>query len=249
MLAVLLTLFPNPKTAPTLFLLGHSMGAAPTLEAAPELQKRGYRVGGVIVLDVVEGSAMEALPLMPSIIASRPSSFASVEEAIEWQYVWLIPDLGPACYTDLLLVCVYSSVSTQTLRSSTSARLSVPSILRLIDPSSPSSRLTWKTDLLSSSPFWESWYRGLSAKFLGARSARMLVLAGQDRMDQPLMIGQMQGGRCSFLPVSLPLDLFLTRFSCLSVRTIIRQIPTRRPLGLWSSRCSRSAGTTWRVTG
>lgn len=31
------------------------MGAAPTLNALPELQKAGYSVPGVIVLDVVEG--------------------------------------------------------------------------------------------------------------------------------------------------------------------------------------------------
>lgn len=32
------------------------MGAAPTLEASPVLQKEGYNIPGVIVLDVVEGT-------------------------------------------------------------------------------------------------------------------------------------------------------------------------------------------------
>jgi protein phosphatase methylesterase 1 len=36
-------------------LMGHSMGAAPILEVSPVLQKEGYSVPGVIVLDVVEG--------------------------------------------------------------------------------------------------------------------------------------------------------------------------------------------------
>ena len=30
---------------------------------------------------------MDALPLMKSIIAARPSSFRSVSDAIQWQYV------------------------------------------------------------------------------------------------------------------------------------------------------------------
>lgn len=42
-------------------------------------------------------------------------------------------------------------------------------------------------DLLS------GWFTGLSSKFLAARTARLLVLAGTDRLDKELMIGQMQG--------------------------------------------------------
>lgn len=37
------------------------------------------------------------------------------------------------------------------------------------------------------------WFTGLSDKFLAARAAKLLVLAGTDRLDTPLMIGQMQG--------------------------------------------------------
>lgn len=61
------------------------MGAAPILSAAPTLQDNGYAVVGVIVLDVVEGTAVEALPLMKTILAQRPTSFRSVQAAIEWQ--------------------------------------------------------------------------------------------------------------------------------------------------------------------
>ena len=93
--------------------MGHSMGAAPILSAAPILQKKGYKIPGVSVLDVVEGmshvfplwplalittysfacrgvtlikgTAVEALPLMKSILSSRPSTFKSVVDAIHWQ--------------------------------------------------------------------------------------------------------------------------------------------------------------------
>lgn len=37
------------------------------------------------------------------------------------------------------------------------------------------------------------WFTGLSNKFLTARTARLLVLAGTERLDKELMIGQMQG--------------------------------------------------------
>jgi hypothetical protein len=37
------------------------------------------------------------------------------------------------------------------------------------------------------------WFKGLSGKFLGSRAGKLLLLAGTDRLDKPLMIGQMQG--------------------------------------------------------
>lgn len=40
---------------------------------------------------------------------------------------------------------------------------------------------------------YTEWFTGLSKSFLSARTARLLVLAGTDRLDQELMIGQMQG--------------------------------------------------------
>lgn len=63
----------------------------------------------------------------------------------------------------------------------------------------------WRSDLLATEPFWEGnshlptsyylltleWYDGLSKKFLSVRCARILVLAGQERLDRDLMVGQM----------------------------------------------------------
>jgi protein phosphatase methylesterase 1 len=37
------------------------------------------------------------------------------------------------------------------------------------------------------------WFTGLSKKFLQCRTAKILILAGADRLDKELMIGQMQG--------------------------------------------------------
>ncbi|EIM90705.1 protein phosphatase methylesterase [Stereum hirsutum FP-91666 SS1] len=164
--------FPDPAIAPTLLLVGHSMGGAVIVRACPRLLERKYRVGGVAVLDVVEGSAIEALPHMPMILNSRPDSFDSVEDAIDWH------------------------VRANQIRNPTSARIHVPSLI-IPAPSNPAKLrthpFTWRTPLGTTGPYWESWFTGLSASFLAARTARLLVLAGTDRLDKELMIGQMQG--------------------------------------------------------
>jgi len=55
LVALLISLFPDPKTTPTFILVGHSMGGAACVRACPVLQEKKYSVGGVAVLDVVEG--------------------------------------------------------------------------------------------------------------------------------------------------------------------------------------------------
>lgn len=39
---------------------------------------------GCVVIDVVEGSALEALSSMQSFLRSRPQVFKSIQQAIEW---------------------------------------------------------------------------------------------------------------------------------------------------------------------
>lgn len=39
---------------------------------------------GLGVIDVVEGTAMDALASMQSFLRSRPSSFGTISQAIEW---------------------------------------------------------------------------------------------------------------------------------------------------------------------
>ncbi|KAJ7680043.1 Alpha/Beta hydrolase protein [Mycena rosella] len=160
--------FPDPGAAPTLLLVGHSMGGAVVVRACPRLLEGKYRVSGVAVLDVVEGSAIEALPHMHSLLNARPDGFDSPEDAIEWHF------------------------KTKTIRNSHSARVSVPSII-VPAPAGSAHAYTWRTPLRSTAPYWTSWFTGLSDAFLAARTARLLLLAGTDRLDRPLMIAQMQG--------------------------------------------------------
>ena len=59
----------------------------------------------------------------------------------------------------------------------------------------------WRTPLERTQPFWEGWYKGLSEAFLKVSAPKVLMLAGTDRLDKPLMVGQMQGRfQLSLLP-------------------------------------------------
>lgn len=168
-IALLSSLFPNPQEASTFLLVGHSMGGAVCVKACPILQESGYKVGGTAVLDVVEGSALEALPIMTSLLDSRPAGFSSVEEAIQWH------------------------ITSHTIRNAFSARISIPAIFVKSEDGESDHPWVWRTPLRSTAPYWTSWFKSLSSRFLACRSARLLVLAGTDRLDKELMIGQMQG--------------------------------------------------------
>ena len=39
---------------------------------------------GLVVIDVVEGTAMSSLPHMMNVLRQRPQSFASLQEAVHW---------------------------------------------------------------------------------------------------------------------------------------------------------------------
>jgi protein phosphatase methylesterase 1 len=203
-------LFPKKNHQPTLILVGHSMGGSVVVSLCHALSlaaktKAVPRVAGVVVLDVVEGTAMSALPVMKTIVSALPKGFGSVEEAIQWHL-----DSG-------------------TIVNAQSARRSVPSLLERnkneaggasetktrevvveepmeellsTSPSSSSSQVDpverhfayrWRANLLATEPYWSGWFQGLSQSFLSVKCARLLVLAGTDRLDKDLMIGQMQG--------------------------------------------------------
>lgn len=153
---------------PSLLLIGHSLGGAVVTNVAKD-GNLGNAVLGYAVLDVVEGSAIDALQSMQTYLSTRPLGFPSLEAGIEWH------------------------VRSRTIRNSTSARLSVPALLQHSDSQPTSKAWTWRTNLGATQPFWEGWFIGLSNKFLQARGGKLLLLAGTDRLDKELMIGQMQG--------------------------------------------------------
>ncbi|XP_063981736.1 protein phosphatase methylesterase 1 [Diachasmimorpha longicaudata] len=202
-------------------LIGHSMGGAVAVRAAPLLKN----LAAVTVIDVVEGTAMEALTSMQSFLRSRPSSFTSIPQAIEW--------------------CVRSGQ----IRNVQSAKISVPGQIKNTEtsklathdieeflsshhhtddrpavaieredviredaseedgkdnvhqavpvvkqPENPNSKkYAWRINLAKTEKHWTGWFKGLSSAFLDVPAPKLLLLAGIDRLDRDLTVGQMQG--------------------------------------------------------
>jgi protein phosphatase methylesterase 1 len=116
----------------TIIVVGHSMGGSIATKTVSEILKSEDRykticdkLSGLIVIDVVEGTAMEALPFMESIVKNRPKNFDSVENAIEYMY------------------------KTNTIKNLESAKFSVPSLVK-----KEGNKYVWKTNLLSSQKHW-----------------------------------------------------------------------------------------------
>lgn len=64
--------------------IGHSMGGAIAVHCAHKIPN----CVGLCVIDVVEGTAMESLASMQTLLRNRPSNFTSIEQAIQWWYVY-----------------------------------------------------------------------------------------------------------------------------------------------------------------
>jgi protein phosphatase methylesterase 1 len=155
---------------PPLVLIGHSLGGAVVTDVAKS-GKLGDSVLGYAVLDVVEGSAIDALQSMQTYLSTRPVGFPTLQSGIDWH------------------------IRSRTIRNAVSARTSVPALLAFEEGEEAfkSRPWVWKTDLAATQPFWEGWFVGLSKKFLEAKGGKLLLLAGTDRLDRELIIGHMQG--------------------------------------------------------
>lgn len=155
-----------------LAVAGHSLGGAIAVRVASAItggesqQFPPASLGALVVLDVVEGTALSALPHMPQIVASKPKRFSSLKRAISW------------------------AVRSSEVRNRESACVSIPSQLRQ-DPIT--GKWVWRADVLRTEEHWKGWFTGLSSLFLGARCPKLLLLAGTDRLDRDLTIAQMQG--------------------------------------------------------
>ncbi|KAK4530032.1 hypothetical protein CCYA_CCYA03G0889 [Cyanidiococcus yangmingshanensis] len=175
-MAVLNALFGGTQHIPPLVLVGHSMGGA----IAVHLAASGLipKLSGLMVIDVVETSALQALPYMQSFLASRRKEFATVEDAIA--YV----------------------VHGGHVRNLMSARCSVPPQLVAVDQQvspvagaeqSKVQRFRWRTELEHTEVHWRDWFTGMSRRFISVPAPKVLVLAGHDHLDRELMVAQMQG--------------------------------------------------------
>jgi len=150
-----------PDGLPQIAIIGHSMGGAIGVRTALEMMDNG---SALVVLDVVEGTAMELLPRMKSILRLRPRSFNSINEAISW------------------------GLSSNSVRNTVSSCISIPSQLIEIED-----KFHWITNLENTAPFWEGWFENMSNLFVSVLSPKLLIIADTDRLDTPLTIAQMQG--------------------------------------------------------
>ena len=154
-----------------IIVIGHSMGGAIATKTCEKIlsNEKEYKdlydkIMGLIVIDVVEGTAMDALPFMESIVNNRPRKFKTLEKGIEYMY------------------------KNGTIKNINSARISVPPLLELKD-----NFYYWKTNLMDSEKYWVEWFTGLTKSFLSCKIPKTLMLAGIERMDKELTIAQMQG--------------------------------------------------------
>ncbi|XP_014485761.1 PREDICTED: protein phosphatase methylesterase 1 [Dinoponera quadriceps] len=194
-----------------IILVGHSMGGAVAVRAAqliPNLQ-------GLGVIDVVEGTAMDALASMQSFLRSRPSSFSTISQAIEWcvrsgqirniqSAKVSVPGQIKNIETSKLATHDIDTLSTQytsesnpepviprddTIQEEDSSSMPPP-----VSPTVPVNRkYVWRIDLAKTEQHWFGWFKGLSTAFLNVSAPKMLLLAGVDRLDRELTVGQMQG--------------------------------------------------------
>jgi pimeloyl-ACP methyl ester carboxylesterase len=72
-----------PET-PKIILVGHSMGGAIAIKCSAKCSDSLAALAGFVIIDVVEGTAKDALPLMMTVIKTRPIKFPSLPNAIEW---------------------------------------------------------------------------------------------------------------------------------------------------------------------
>ena len=109
---------------------------------------------------------------MGAMADARPTAFSSLRDAMRWNATRGGGTTNPR-----------------------SAALSLPSQLRREEAEDGRPRYVWRTDALlrATAPFWRAWYEGLSRKFLAVRAAKLLILAGNDRLDTELTVAQMQG--------------------------------------------------------
>ncbi|XP_032879095.1 protein phosphatase methylesterase 1 isoform X2 [Amblyraja radiata] len=194
--------------APPVLLIGHSMGGAIAVHCAaknlvPSLQ-------GLCVIDVVEGTAMDALNSMQTFLRSRPKIFNSVESAIEWSVKsGQIRNLESARVSMLGQIKRYeeeqnspgsSHAFVDTAINEEEEEEEEGGIAKKEKKNEPSISIkedkpeyTWRIELSKTEKYWEGWFKGLSNLFLSCPVPKLLLLAGVDRLDRDLTIGQMQG--------------------------------------------------------
>uniref|UniRef100_A0A673ZF24 Protein phosphatase methylesterase 1 n=1 Tax=Salmo trutta TaxID=8032 RepID=A0A673ZF24_SALTR len=193
------------ENPPPIMMIGHSMGGAIAVHTAAANHVPSLL--GLCVIDVVEGTAMDALNSMQNFLRSRPKTFKSVENAIEWSVKsGQIRNVESArvsmggqvkkCEEPLNSPGVSKSISDGIIEEEEEEEEEGESNHKRKkedDQEVKETLYTWQIDLSKTEKYWEGWFSGLSALFLSCPVPKLLLLAGVDRLDKDLTIGQMQG--------------------------------------------------------
>ncbi|CAF0773639.1 unnamed protein product [Adineta steineri] len=209
----------NEDNKPPVFLIGHSMGGALAVHVAKEYPSM---INALCVIDVVEGSALESLSSMQCFLSSRPKQFSTQQQAIEYMIrSGQVRNVESARISIVGQIQPINTAEINEIESSTTAsNASLPPVshqcntvqeededseeneqkssIDIQQPpptvdSSDIKKYTWRIDLAKTEQFWKGWFSGLSNLFLSCECPKLLLLAGVDRLDRDLTVGQMQG--------------------------------------------------------
>lgn len=190
------------KDLPPTVLLGHSMGGAIAVHIAA--QKYLPTLSGLAVIDVVEGTALDALSNMQNFLRSRPQQFRSIEHAIEWSIrsgqLKNVESAKVSMSGQLKRVSknIQNPVPESTCTSGLSnisedGQKTKPAEGEVLHLKEKGFAYAWRVDLSKTEPHWRGWFQNMSSLFLSSPVPKLLLLAGVDRLDKELTIGQMQG--------------------------------------------------------
>ncbi|XP_075402381.1 protein phosphatase methylesterase 1 isoform X2 [Tenrec ecaudatus] len=190
---------------PPIMLIGHSMGGAIAVHTASSTLVPSLL--GLCMIDVVEGTAMDALNSMQNFLRGRPKTFKSLENAIEWSV-----KSGQIRNLESARVSMVGQVKQcEGITSPEGSKSIVEGIIEEEEEEEEGSEsvnkrkkeddmetkkdhpYTWRIELAKTEKYWDGWFRGLSNLFLSCPIPKLLLLAGVDRLDKDLTIGQMQG--------------------------------------------------------
>ncbi|KAA6401025.1 MAG: putative Protein phosphatase methylesterase 1 [Streblomastix strix] len=149
-----------------IILVGHSMGGAIAVQIAVQNRLQS-QLKGLILIEAVEGTALDSLPGMENLLNQRPAQFETIENACIW-------------------------AASNLVKKPQALRVSAPFLFKEIDDGQ-SKKYTWRIPLIQTKPYWKGWYSGLGGNFLSVKCPKVLCVADLDRLDTPMSIAQMQG--------------------------------------------------------
>ncbi|OWK17852.1 PPME1 [Cervus elaphus hippelaphus] len=150
---------------PPIMLIGHSMGGAIAVHTASSSLVPSLL--GLCMIDVVEGTAMDALNSMQNFLRGRPKTFKSLENAIEW------------------------SVKSGQIRNLESARVSMVGQVKQCEGiTSPEGSKSIVEGIIEEEEEDEEGSESVNKR---KKEDDMEVSESVDRLDKDLTIGQMQG--------------------------------------------------------